>query len=152
MFFSPNTGTMLGIFSTLFTFVLILVSLFMMLVVLMQRANTNAGMGAAFGGGVADSAFGADTTNVLTRATKWSAVAFFVLSAALYLTYIAQSSSAAAEEEALTDIPVEVDTAAEEASPAAANPSVSPTERALQEEVQGTEAVTETAPTANEEE
>lgn len=95
---------MLGIFITLFTFILILVSLFMMLVVLMQRANTNAGMGAAFGGGVADSAFGADTTNVLTRATKWAAVAFFLLSAALYLMYIAQNSGTGAEEQGLPEM------------------------------------------------
>ncbi|HKJ91018.1 MAG TPA: preprotein translocase subunit SecG [Oceanipulchritudo sp.] len=81
---------MLNIFISLLTFVLILVSLFMVLVILMQRANSNAGMGSAFGGGVTESAFGAETTNILTRATKWSALAFFGISLALYLMYMSR--------------------------------------------------------------
>ena len=76
---------MLNIIISLLTFVLILVSLFMVLVILMQRANTNAGMGSAFGGGVAESAFGTETTNVLVRATKWSAAAFFIIALVLFL-------------------------------------------------------------------
>lgn len=79
---------MISILITLLTFVLILVSLFMVLVILMQRANQNAGLGSAFGGGVAESAFGADTSNVLSKATRWSATVFFVLSLALYLMHI----------------------------------------------------------------
>jgi preprotein translocase subunit SecG len=79
---------MLDIFITLLTFVLILITLFMMLVILMQRPNTNAGMGAAFGGGVTESTFGAETTNILTRATKWSAGAFFLVAVLLYVLYL----------------------------------------------------------------
>jgi preprotein translocase subunit SecG len=86
---------MLNIIISLLTFVLILVSLFMVLVILMQRGNSNSGMGSAFGGGVAESAFGAETTNILTRATKWSAVAFFVIALSLYLMYMSQQGSQA---------------------------------------------------------
>jgi preprotein translocase subunit SecG len=86
---------MLNIVISFLTFVLILISLFMVLVILMQRANTNAGMGSAFGGGVTESAFGADTTNILTRATKWSAVAFFAISLTLYLIYMSREGALA---------------------------------------------------------
>lgn len=87
------------IFLTLFTFVLILVSLFLVLVILMQRANTNAGLGAAFGGGIAESTFGADTGNILTKATVWATVAFFVLSMGLYLGYMGREGGQAVPHE-----------------------------------------------------
>jgi preprotein translocase subunit SecG len=98
---------MLNIIISLLTFILIIVSLFMVLVILMQRASANAGMGSAFGGGVTESAFGAETTNILTRATKWSAVAFFVIALTLYLMYMSQQApkNSVAESE-LPDIPV----------------------------------------------
>ena len=57
------------------TFVLILVSLFLVLIVLMQKSK-DGGMGATLGGGAAEAAFGADTTNVLSQATKYSAILF----------------------------------------------------------------------------
>lgn len=99
---------MLGIFITLLLFVLILITLFMMLVILMQRPNTNAGMGAAFGGGVTDSTFGAETANVLTRATKWTAVAYFVVALVLYLLYIAATREAPEESLSLPQLaPIE---------------------------------------------
>ena len=66
------------------TFVLILISIFLVLVVLMQKSK-DGGMGAALGGGAAEAAFGADTSNVLTQATKYLAILFFVLGFALYL-------------------------------------------------------------------
>ncbi len=67
------------------TFVLILVSLFLILVVLAQKAKSDGGMGSAMGGGMAEAAFGADTGNVLSNATIKGAIAFFVLAFALYL-------------------------------------------------------------------
>ena len=98
---------MLNIIISFLTFVLILVSLFIVLVILMQRASANAGMGSAFGGGVTESAFGAETTNILTRATKWSAVAFFLLALVLYLMYMSQEGSVGQSAEMdLPDIPV----------------------------------------------
>jgi preprotein translocase subunit SecG len=82
----------------IFTFILILVSLFMVLLVLMQKAKNDGGMGAALGGGATEATFGADTGNVLTKATINSAIAFFVLSLLLYLShiYVRNSSEAAA--------------------------------------------------------
>ena len=74
----------MGILLGILTFVLILVSLFLVLIVLMQKSK-DGGMGATLGGGAAEAAFGADTTNVLSQATKYSAILFFALTFALYL-------------------------------------------------------------------
>lgn len=75
---------MLGIILGILTFILILVSLFLVLVILAQK-SADAGMGAAFGGGAAESAFGAQTNTVLTKATIYSAILFFVLALVIYL-------------------------------------------------------------------
>lgn len=85
---------MIDIIISFLTFVLILISLFLVLVILMQRADSNAGMGSAFGGGVTESAFGADTANILTKATKWSSIAFFVIALGLYLLYMSKDAAA----------------------------------------------------------
>lgn len=77
------------------TFVLILVSLFIVLVVLAQKSK-DGGMGAALGGGAAEAAFGAETGNVLSKSTIYAAVLFFVLAFALYLGRIYESKHASA--------------------------------------------------------
>ena len=59
-----------------------LVSVLMVLVILMQRPKSE-GLGAAFGGGVTENIFGAQTTNVLVKFTTWLAGIFFVLTFAL---------------------------------------------------------------------
>ncbi|MEX0323381.1 MAG: preprotein translocase subunit SecG [Puniceicoccaceae bacterium] len=97
---------MLEIIISFLTFVLLLVSLFLVLVILMQRANSNAGMGSAFGGGVTESAFGAETTNVLVRATKWGAFAFFILALILFLLYMSKKANGTLEDSDLPNIPV----------------------------------------------
>lgn len=63
-----------------------LVAVLMMLVILMQRPKSE-GLGAAFGGGVTENIFGAQTTNVLTTATTWLASIFFILALALSVLY-----------------------------------------------------------------
>ena len=80
---------MITILINIFTVVLILVALFLGLVVLAQRAKSDSGM-AAMGGGMVESAFGPDTSNVLTGLTIKATVAFFVLSFLIYLGYIYQ--------------------------------------------------------------
>jgi preprotein translocase subunit SecG len=81
----------------IFTFVLILVSVFLVLLVLAQKAKNDGGMGAALGGGAAEATFGAETGNVLTKATINSAIAFFILSLLLYLGHIYVRSQGPAE-------------------------------------------------------
>jgi preprotein translocase subunit SecG len=63
----------------LLTFVLVLVCAALILLVLIQLPKKEAGMGVAFGGGATDALFGAGSGTVLTKATKYSAIAFFVL-------------------------------------------------------------------------
>lgn len=72
------------------TVVLVLVSLFMILLVLMQRGSANGGLGAAMGGGMAESALGAETTSVLSKWTRNTAIVFFVLAFGLYLSKLNQ--------------------------------------------------------------
>ena len=55
----------------------------------MQRASSNAGMGSSLGG-AAESAFGAESSNVLTKCTIYCTVAFFVLCFGLYLSYMSR--------------------------------------------------------------
>jgi preprotein translocase subunit SecG len=50
-------------------------------------------LGAAFGGGVTENIFGAQTTNVLTKATAWLAGVFFILTFALSILYAHRSMS-----------------------------------------------------------
>lgn len=69
------------------TFVLLLISAFVILIVLMQRTSQSGGMGAALGGGAAESAFGSETNNVLTKATIYGIIAFFLVALGLYLLY-----------------------------------------------------------------
>lgn len=70
------------------TFFLVIVSILMVLAILAQRTKSDGGVGAALGGGMAEAAFGAESGNILTRATTYLAVTFFVLSLGLYLGYI----------------------------------------------------------------
>lgn len=72
------------------TFILILISIFLILVVLAQKAKSDGGMGAAMGGGMAEAAFGAETGNVLSKATINASIAFFVLSFLVYLGHVYQ--------------------------------------------------------------
>lgn len=60
----------------------VLVCLLLCLVVLMQRPKQE-GLGAAFGGGMTDQAFGARTTDVLQKGTVYLGTAFFVITFAL---------------------------------------------------------------------
>jgi len=73
------------------TFILILVSVALVLLVLMQKAKNDGGAGAVLGGGMTESTFGADTGNVLSKTTINATIAFFVLSFLLYLGHLYQN-------------------------------------------------------------
>jgi preprotein translocase subunit SecG len=61
------------------TFLLVLNSLLLVLLVLMQLPKKDAGGGLAFGGGTGDALFGAGSGNALTKITKWGIVVFVVM-------------------------------------------------------------------------
>lgn len=83
---------MSALFISLLTLVLILISVFVVFLVLMQKSQSG-GMGSAFGGGMAESAFGSDTSNVLTRATIYTTIGFFIIALILYLMYQTNASN-----------------------------------------------------------
>lgn len=73
----------------------VLVSVLMVLVILMQRPKSE-GLGAAFGGGVTENIFGAQTTNVLVKFTTWLAGIFFVLTFGLSVLNAHKSTAGSA--------------------------------------------------------
>ena len=74
---------MYSLFIGFLTVILVLDAMFLILLVLIQLPKKEAGLGTAFGGGMTDALFGAGTGNVLTKATKWSAGIFLVMSLVL---------------------------------------------------------------------
>ena len=108
MTIEPGGGCLAGFMNILInvlTFVLIVVSVFLVFVVLVQKPRADSGLGAAMGGGAAEAAFGAETGNVLTRATIISAIVFFVLSFVLYIGHLYVRKHAKGDEVALPEAP-----------------------------------------------
>src|SRR5437762_7180382 len=114
----------------------VLVSGLMVLVILMQRPKSE-GLGAAFGGGVTENIFGAQTTNVLVKFTTWLAGIFFALTFALSVLYAHHSgASSALRRELMKTQPAQTSPAPAGAqsspgsspgtTPAQASPAVSP--------------------------
>ncbi len=73
---------------------LFVVCILVVLIILMQRPSANAGMGAALGGGAAESVFGGESANVLSRMTSTLTVILFILSFGLYLGFVAREKKA----------------------------------------------------------
>src|SRR5437588_7817431 len=100
-----------------------LVALLMILVILMQRPKSE-GLGAAFGGGVTENIFGAQTTNVLTKFTGWLAGIFFVLTFVLGILYARRSASESSLHRELMGMPAA--TPAASIAPATGSPGSTP--------------------------
>jgi len=88
----------------------VIVSLLIILLVLMQRPKSE-GLGAAFGGGMTENLFGAQTTNVLANATRWLGGIFFVLTLVLSILYSQQSKYKSSISQQLANAPKPVVTA-----------------------------------------
>jgi preprotein translocase subunit SecG len=94
---------MIPVFIGIGTFLLILVAITLILVVLAQRAKSDGGL-AGMGGGMMESAFGPDTSNVLSKFTIRATIVFFVLSFLLYLGYVHNRSHASSGKGSLPNI------------------------------------------------
>jgi preprotein translocase subunit SecG len=103
----------------------VLVSLLIILLVLMQRPK-NEGLGAAFGGGMTDNLFGAQTTNVLQSGTRWLGGIFFCLTLLLSFLYVRNGSTKNGIQKALGESAVPAATPAPDLSPKAATEPVKP--------------------------
>ena len=90
--------TILADFNGIFTNVLLVVHvgvcLLLCLIVLMQRPKQE-GLGAAFGGGMTDQAFGARTTDVLQKGTVYLGTLLFLITFALSVLVSAKSRAKA---------------------------------------------------------
>jgi preprotein translocase subunit SecG len=75
--------------------IFVLLAALMVFVILMQRPKSE-GLGAAFGAGVTENIFGAQTTNVLVKFTTWLAGIFFVLTFGLSVLYAHRSTAGTA--------------------------------------------------------
>jgi preprotein translocase subunit SecG len=130
---------MLPIVINLLLAIHIIVSLLIVLLVLMQRPK-NEGLGAAFGGGMTDNLFGAQTTNVLQTITRWLGGIFFSLTLLLSWLYVKQHTTSSSLQQRLSaptvipatpvpvipnDVPVTL--------PEAASPPVKPGDPTTQE-------------------
>lgn len=103
----------------------VLVCLLMVGVVLMQRPK-NEGLGAAFGGGMTENIFGAQTTHVLQKFTVWLGIVFFALTLLLAVIYAKSGTGETAIQKELLSQPIP---AAVKSEPIAVSPgSVSTTD------------------------
>ena len=107
--------------------VFVLVAVLMILIILMQRPKSE-GLGAAFGGGVTENIFGAQTTNVLTRITGWLAGTFFISAFTLSMLYAHQTNQSGRlrqqlEKSAAATVPAPAATAAVGAPNTVTNPT-----------------------------
>ncbi|MFL6500319.1 MAG: preprotein translocase subunit SecG [Candidatus Udaeobacter sp.] len=105
----------------------VLVAGLMILVILMQRPKSE-GLGAAFGAGVTENIFGAQTTNVLVKFTTWLTGIFFALTFALSVLYSHNSvASSAFRRELMKNQPAQTSPSAPKAqSSPGASPATAP--------------------------
>ena len=107
----------------------VLVAGLMILVILMQRPKSE-GLGAAFGSGVTENIFGAQTTNVLVKFTTWLTGIFFALTFALSVLYAHHSvASSAFRRELMKNQPAQTSPAPPKAQ---SSPGASPATTATQ--------------------
>jgi len=109
----------------------VLVSLLIILLVLMQRPK-NEGLGAAFGGGMTENLFGAQTTNVLQTTTRYLGGIFFALTLLLSWLYVKETNQRSTLQKRLlapTVVP-------QLATPPPGAATSAPDEKAVQEAIQ----------------
>jgi preprotein translocase subunit SecG len=126
----------------------VLVCLLMVGVVLMQRPK-NEGLGAAFGGGMTENIFGAQTTHVLQKFTVWLGIVFFALTLLLAILYAKRGAGETTIQKELLSQPVPAASATPAAAPAA-TPTVVTTEPVTVEAVAVEATEAPAAPTAPE--
>ncbi len=125
----------------------VLVSMLMIGVVLMQRPK-NEGLGAAFGGGMTENIFGAQTTHVLQRFTVWLGIIFFVLTLLLAIIYARRGSGETAIQKELLSQPIPAATPAAIGAAAPPVPSTTPVAAEPVKVEAGASAIHESVPAA----
>jgi len=126
----------------------VLVCLLMVIVVLMQRPK-NEGLGAAFGGGMTENIFGAQTTHVLQKFTVWLGIVFFALTLLLAILYAKRGTGETAIQKELLSQPVPEAAAAPSPAPEATSAPATAEAAATTEPAISTEAAVPTQPAEN---
>jgi preprotein translocase subunit SecG len=121
----------------LLTFVLVLDSVLLVLLVLVQLPKKEAGAGLAFGGAASDALFGAGSGTVLTKVTKYAATLFFVLAVFLGILQSRFANRTGSEFQRMLDLP------AKGATPTGVSTSALPASTTA-----GTNSLLKTTPTA----
>lgn len=99
----------------------ILVSLLLVLLILMQRPKSE-GLGTAFGSGVTESIFGAQTSDILTKATLTLGAIFIVATLSLAILYSHRKTSSIYEELFQSAPPIQQQTGAALTTPGSSTP------------------------------
>lgn len=107
------------------TAIFVICSILLTLAVLMQRPRSE-GLGAAFGGGMTESIFGAQTSDVLVKATIWLGGIFFVCTLALAFLYSYRSRSEFKASDLLQPVPAATAPATEKQDTPAETPAPTP--------------------------
>jgi preprotein translocase subunit SecG len=84
---------------------LVITCLLLIITILMQRPKSE-GLGAAFGGGLTDNLFGAQTTTVLTKFTVWLGGIFFLLTLLISVLHVKSYSGPTSIQKKLMKAPV----------------------------------------------
>jgi len=82
----------------------LIIAVLIVLVTLMQRPKQE-GLGAAFGGGMTENLFGAQTTNVLVSITRWLGGLFFAISLIISALYARQATTKSSVQKELLNAP-----------------------------------------------
>lgn len=82
----------------------LIVAILIILVTLMQRPKQE-GLGAAFGGGMTENLFGAQTTNVLVTITRWLGGIFFAVTLVISALYARQATTKSSIQQGLLNAP-----------------------------------------------
>jgi preprotein translocase subunit SecG len=137
------TEKFMGFVIGLLTAVMVLDCVILVLLVLIQLPKKDAGAGLAFGGGATDALFGAGSGTVLTRITKYAAIAFFVLSLLLSILHSNYHRSSAVDFEKRLTGPAPL------ATPPPSKPSQNPSATASGTPAATTTTTTTTTTTSN---
>jgi preprotein translocase subunit SecG len=125
----------------------IIVCVLIILLVLMQRPKSE-GLGAAFGGGMTENLFGAQTTTVLTNITRWLGGIFFALTLILSILY-SQQAKRTVKSDNLQALIKQAKSVPAATVPAVPAPSASASPEAAAPAASATPAATVAAPAAS---
>jgi preprotein translocase subunit SecG len=117
----------MGFLIGLLTFVMVVDCLILIFLVLIQLPKKEAGAGLAFGAGATDALFGAGSGTVLTRVTKYAAIAFFVLAVIVGIMQSRFHRSSTSEfQRKLAETPAASTTTSTQSTPPSTAPAVVP--------------------------